>query len=235
MDQPGKTIRRFAYAVWGIASAMSDIRREGLTDPISAALAAAKRKATGEQPSESLLVYRRLLDELAKDVADHITAPPNQTGKQWVLRVLALADRACRFADDADPKSVARVWDGETIETVCQRHDYQGIERELEEASSYAFRGAVLAGVRDLNTGGAGSGGKGIRLGVNARMIETIQTIAEALGWNSTQWAKHLKCAKSSVVATKTWKDLTMGRERTKAERAKDRRRRPKGSDLDRD
>jgi len=61
---------------------------------------------------------------------------------------------------------------------------------------------------------------------VNARMLETIQRNTETMGWNSTEWARHLKCAKSSVVETAAWKDLTIARERAKAERATDRRRR---------
>jgi hypothetical protein len=70
---------------------------------------------------------------------------------------------------------------------------------------------------------------------INARMLEIIQQDQNAMGWNSTQWATCLKCAKSSVVETQAWKDLTMGRERIKAEKVKDRRRRLKASDLNRD
>src|SRR5262249_9751821 len=39
---------------------------------------------------------------------------------------------------------------------------------------------------------------------INARMIETLQANHDAMGWNSRQWAEHLKCAKSSVVETPT-------------------------------
>ena len=80
-----------------------------------------------------------------------------------------------------------------------------------------------------------GTGGGNRKLSVNARMLETIQKDTDALGWSSPKWAKHLKCAKSSVVATPCWKDLAIRREREKAERAVDRRRQPKGSDLNRD
>lgn len=69
------------------------------------------------------------------------------------------------------------------------------------------------------------------RPSVNARMLETIQSDPEAMGWNSRQWAEYLKCAKSTVVETRTWKDLSMGRDRERAERARDRRRKPKMSD----
>jgi hypothetical protein len=68
------------------------------------------------------------------------------------------------------------------------------------------------------------------RAKINARMLETIQNNPEAMGWTSPQWAKHLKCAKSSVVDTETWKDLTMRRQRNRAERAQDRRQRSKSS-----
>jgi hypothetical protein len=66
---------------------------------------------------------------------------------------------------------------------------------------------------------------------VNCRMAGTIMENPEAMGWNSTQWAKHLKCGKSSVVETATWKKLESARLQAKAERMKDRRRKPKASD----
>ena len=88
-------------------------------------------------------------------------------------------------------------------------------------------------GVVSPEGGGKSPTGKGKN--INGRMLDAIQEDQEALGWNSRQWAEHLKCAKSSVVETKTWKDLQMRRERDKAERAKDRRRRPKTSDMRRD
>jgi hypothetical protein len=63
-----------------------------------------------------------------------------------------------------------------------------------------------------------------VRGHINARMLEAIQTYQEAMGWNSRQWAEYLKCAKSSIVETQTWKDLSMRRAREQAERARDRR-----------
>jgi hypothetical protein len=66
------------------------------------------------------------------------------------------------------------------------------------------------------------------RATINMRMLETMQANQEAMGWNSTQWARHLQCAKSSVVTTNAWRALTMARERARAERARDRRRRPR-------
>ena len=77
------------------------------------------------------------------------------------------------------------------------------------------------------------TGGK--RATVNERMAGTIMENPEAMGWNSPQWAKHLKCGKSSVVETATWKKLESARLQAKAERMKDRRRKPKASDSRRD
>lgn len=71
---------------------------------------------------------------------------------------------------------------------------------------------------------------------VNARMLEKIQTdLATCSGWTAQQWADYLGCVKSSVVATAAWKDLAMGRERQRAEKAKAKRRRPKASDARRE
>jgi hypothetical protein len=60
---------------------------------------------------------------------------------------------------------------------------------------------------------------------INAKMLEVIQNNHEAMGWNSRKWAEHLRCSKSAVVETQTWKDLGMRRDRERAERRKDRRR----------
>jgi hypothetical protein len=62
---------------------------------------------------------------------------------------------------------------------------------------------------------------------VNARMLETLQVDSGARGWTCKQWAQHLRCGKSTVAETKTWKELGMMRKQSEAERAKDRRRRP--------
>lgn len=71
---------------------------------------------------------------------------------------------------------------------------------------------------------------------VNARMLEALQEkYNERSGWGCKQWATHLKCGKSTVVATETWNSLTIAREQVRAERAKRNRRRPKASDQRRD
>lgn len=65
---------------------------------------------------------------------------------------------------------------------------------------------------------------------VNARMLEIMSDDPEVRGWTAQQWAKKLKCGRSTVVETKTWQDLELVREKQKAERAKDRRHKTKGS-----
>jgi hypothetical protein len=80
-------------------------------------------------------------------------------------------------------------------------------------------------------TGGTTRAVRKPRVSVNARMLETIMSNHDARGWSCKQWATYLKCAKSSVVETPAWKELALLRDCARAERRKDRRRRPKGSD----
>ena len=65
--------------------------------------------------------------------------------------------------------------------------------------------------------------GRRQKTSINARMLEAIQQNEDAIGWNSTQWAKHLKCAKSTVVETDAWKQFEITREKARAERALER------------
>ena len=67
-------------------------------------------------------------------------------------------------------------------------------------------------------------------VGLNSSSEE--QNVARA---SIAAWAKHLKCAKSTVVATATWKQLKRAQQKAKAEGMKDRRRKPKASDSRRD
>jgi hypothetical protein len=80
-------------------------------------------------------------------------------------------------------------------------------------------------------TGGTARVVRRPRASVNARMLETMLSNHDARGWSCKQWATYLKCAKSSVVETKAWKELALLRDCARAERRNDRRRRPKGSD----
>ncbi len=62
---------------------------------------------------------------------------------------------------------------------------------------------------------------------VNARMLELVQRDLERVrGWTTKQWATELRCARSSVVKTRVWQDLAIARDRQRAEKAADRRRR---------
>ena len=70
----------------------------------------------------------------------------------------------------------------------------------------------------------------GQKASVNSRMLEAVQTrLAEVSGWTAKQWSELLKCSPSTVVETPTWKDLSMVRQRQRAERSKAKHRRGKG------
>jgi len=162
MDNPRKMIQRFANGIWSIEFHMTMIRTWALCVAKHYDEHAESWFTTQSKPSsERILAVRRVLDDLARDVSAHIVAPPNQTGAQWVLGVLELADGACTFAihtdnffvscdcdsaSDEDPFPVSsRIITEESVETVCQRHDYARIQRGLTEASRYAYCAAVLA------------------------------------------------------------------------------------------
>ncbi len=66
----------------------------------------------------------------------------------------------------------------------------------------------------------------------NMRMFDELSKNADAAGWSSGQWARFLECSRSTVVGTKAWKSLERVRLDAKAQRMKDRRRKPKASDL---
>ncbi len=130
----------------------------------------------------------------------------------------------------------------------CDELEHAGAEarREALLAEAYGQSAAsgngntIPANIRENGncvTGGKGSGstggiGKtnGGKATVNARMLELIQKdLLKVRGWTAKQWAEELNCARSTVVETAAWKDLAMGRERARAERAKDRRQRRQG------
>ena len=119
----------------------------------------------------------------------------------------------------------------------------EAVKRELDLATvvGWPIPDAVRLLTDGAAAGGKSGGGKtptkapaGKKPSINARMLETIQKDTAAMGWNSPKWARYLSAAKSSVTDTQAWQDLKMGRERVKAQRALDRRRRPRGSDLNR-
>ena len=42
---------------------------------------------------------------------------------------------------------------------------------------------------------------------IDARMLAMIRDDSESIYWSAEEWAKKLRCSKSTVVATKTWKE----------------------------
>lgn len=56
--------------------------------------------------------------------------------------------------------------------------------------------------------GRLGSRPKGKRKSINGRMLHAILKNPKAIGWTAVRFAGQLKCAKSSVIATQTWKEL---------------------------
>lgn len=68
------------------------------------------------------------------------------------------------------------------------------------------------------------------KLSCNSRMLELLQQHpADAIGWSIREWVKRTGFAQSTIGDCQTWKDLTMGRLRTQAERATDRRAKSSG------
>lgn len=65
---------------------------------------------------------------------------------------------------------------------------------------------------------------KGKRKSVNGRMLHAILKNPKAIGWTAVRWAAHLKCARSSVVATRAWKELQLIR-KSQRQKATDHRR----------
>ena len=76
--------------------------------------------------------------------------------------------------------------------------------------------------------------GKPRKATINSRMLEAVQKDPDRMGWNSTKWAKHLKCSPPGVVDTDAWKLYRTLREKEKAERALDRHGRGTANQRDR-
>jgi hypothetical protein len=155
--------------------------------------------------------------------------PHRWNGKDWdSAHVAVLAWARSVWQSAAHPKRVPPLNVDSTEKIIL---------RELDRAGRRAYTDAVAEeSGRVSNRRREAPPAPGRKASVNARMMEEIQrNPEEAMGWTSTQWAKRLKCARSSVVDTATWDNLKMARERNRAERARDRRRRPKASDRRRD
>jgi hypothetical protein len=186
--------------------------------------------------TERLALWADQEQSMLTEVRGHDLA---EEARRWVLRRLERGR-----ADAADPLPKLAVY-GVAVQKLAEGvfcdHNDDAIFRECLHQAIVESAKAVPAAKpqKAVKVGGNAAEptkkSKGHKAGVNARMLETIQKdLAQVSGWTAQQWARHLKCAASSVVKTQCWTDLSMGRERLKAERAKDRRRRPKGSDLKR-
>jgi len=82
-----------------------------------------------------------------------------------------------------------------------------------------------------------GSDGRRVNAGltVSDRMIKEILANPDVRGWTARQWVAHLHCGKTTVIDSKTWKELKIHRETLKAERSKDRRKAKRASETRRD
>jgi hypothetical protein len=159
------------------------------------------------------------VDTLLHAVVELFNAPARQREPYSRANNLAAAvPPVARLADDFDAESRSR---------------------GTQEATAPVI--GTLAEAAGASEGGGGGrpadplpGNQGKK--VNARMLEKMQKDAadgskECYGWTRARWARFLKCSTPSVVAAPAWKMLREARETAKAERARDRRRRPKGSD----
>jgi hypothetical protein len=127
VHDPTKALRQFANTLDTIAFAMGIIR---LMAPGTEQFKAQCNK---------LFDARRLLDDLASRVLAHLIATPNETGTEWMFRVLELADRAYHFAIEAAHSSLPGTRDDAT-----RNRDYETICDGLQQASAYLHRVAVL-------------------------------------------------------------------------------------------
>jgi len=89
-----------------------------------------------------------------------------------------------------------------------------------------ALRSGISKKAAKPNRTAPAGGRKKSKATANARMLETMEKDPNCKGWTTKQWAARLKCAQSTVVATRAWKKLAMLRDEGKARRAMDRRRR---------
>lgn len=71
-------------------------------------------------------------------------------------------------------------------------------------------------------------------LTVNDRMKELLQTTPESAGWTARRFASMLKCSPGTVGECAAWTELEMTRLAAKAEKRRDRHRKPKASDVKR-
>lgn len=69
-----------------------------------------------------------------------------------------------------------------------------------------AIKALAAANVCDLD--GEVPKAVGVKISVNARMLDTMSKNPESRGWSIRQWAEHLRCVISTVQKTPAWKSL---------------------------
>jgi len=192
---------------------------------------------------------RKQVDDLSRLVRSDVLPPAGQSKEQFLLALRRNAYDAhhlCRFMFGTRPddqptasgpqRTLTQMRD--LIPQLRERlwKDWQHLCWSIELADSNdsdQVEGNLSNDASSSST--YARKGNGPKATVNERMAGTIMKNPDAMGWNSTQWAKHLRCAKSSVVETATWKKLESARLQARSERMRDRRRKPKASDSRRD
>ena len=106
MHAPMKSVKQFADAILTILAEMptaqrlasvglKELRQQGRDECLGQPIAPASEARNGFSDSMTKLSNARVsLYDLASDVAGYVIPPRNQTGTEWVLGVLRLADRA---------------------------------------------------------------------------------------------------------------------------------------------
>lgn len=211
-----------------VARELEAVLSDPATDPVTAAICGRPRLA--EAIEAGLLAderWARLRAAVKNPSPDRPCGMPEEVWRfyaQGNMDVLAW-DAAVRIvAPELFPESephhdLYRMW-------AWKRGGQVIAAKLLEEAKAMARAAGASTDAELTGDDATGESNPRPKASVNARMLETIQKNPEAMGWTTTQWAKHLHCAKSTVADTKTWKDLAMGRDRARAERATDRRQR---------
>lgn len=104
---------------------------------------------------------------------------------------------------------------------------YEIVADEIEELADMLDAGATTP----LPSGNSGQK----RPTANQMMLDKIQRDPDSRGWTVQQWAEYTKKGRATIAACPAWRELETIRLKLKAERAVDRRRKPKASDRRRD
>ncbi|MGI6414352.1 MAG: hypothetical protein ACOX1P_01685 [Thermoguttaceae bacterium] len=176
----------------------------------------AEREARGAEdalPNQSLAMFHFSRLRIFLKEIDDLTASPPAAPAGLVSQIGAvcsdLLDRA-RTAPDLVAllaESNLRLLGAEGLLLV--QPDEPAGSQPIEEGGApakVATRRArpIPAGTIDLLE----EAGKGNRGSIDGRMLDAILKDPTAIGWTAVRWAEHLKCARSSVIATQTWKEL---------------------------